>query len=152
MRMDVREIPIAKVELLIRKPVAEVYEAFVDPAVITKFWFTQSSGRLERGKSVQWCWDMYDLTLDVHVREIEENRRILIEWGGNDELTTVEWSFSPRTEETTYVAVTNKGFSGDGDQIVSQALDSTGGFALVLAAAKAYLEHNIQLNIVADRF
>jgi hypothetical protein len=35
---------------------------------------------------------------------------------------------------------------------MNKVVDSTGGFALVLAAAKAYLEHGIDLNIVADRF
>jgi hypothetical protein len=35
---------------------------------------------------------------------------------------------------------------------MNKVVDSTGGFALVLAEAKAYLEHGIDLNIVADRF
>jgi hypothetical protein len=30
--------------------------------------------------------------------------------------------------------------------------NSTEGFTLVLAGAKAYLEHHIQLNLVLDRF
>ncbi len=30
----------AKVQMLIRKPVEQVIEAFVDPATTTKFWFT----------------------------------------------------------------------------------------------------------------
>jgi uncharacterized protein YndB with AHSA1/START domain len=34
----------AKAEMLIRRPVAEVFEAFVDPAVTTRFWFTKSEG------------------------------------------------------------------------------------------------------------
>jgi len=50
------------------------------------------------------------------------------------------------------VSVTNSGFGGNGDKVVKQALDSTGGFALVLAGAKAFLEHNISLNLIADRF
>ncbi len=33
-----------------------------------------------------------------------------------------------------------------------QAIDSTGGFALVLAGLKALLEHDIVLNLVGDRF
>jgi uncharacterized protein YndB with AHSA1/START domain len=41
--------PVAKAEMLIRKPVAEVFEAFIDPAITTKFWFTKGSGRLEPG-------------------------------------------------------------------------------------------------------
>jgi hypothetical protein len=35
---------------------------------------------------------------------------------------------------------------------VQQALGSTNGFALVLAGAKAVLEHGITLNLIADRF
>lgn len=34
--------PVVKAEMLIRKPVEEVFEAFVDPAVTTRFWFTKS--------------------------------------------------------------------------------------------------------------
>jgi len=35
---------------------------------------------------------------------------------------------------------------------MNKVVDLTGEFALVLAATKAYLEHGIDLNIVADRF
>ena len=52
----------------------------------------------------------------------------------------------------TYVSVVNSGFDQDADDVIDRIVDSTGGFALVLAAAKAYLEHGIDLNIVADRF
>jgi uncharacterized protein YndB with AHSA1/START domain len=38
--------------MLIRKPVANVFEAIVNPDITTKFWFTKGSGRLELGK--QW--------------------------------------------------------------------------------------------------
>ena len=46
----------AKAEMLIRRPVADVFAAFVDPAVTTRIWFTKSSGRLEPGKRVRWEW------------------------------------------------------------------------------------------------
>lgn len=151
--MELKNPPVAKAELLIRRPVADVFEAFIDPGIITKFWFDRSTGRLESGETVRWYWELFNVSIEVRVIEIEENRKILIEWGADvDNVTTVEWSFSPRTEDTTYVSVVNQGFTGDADKIVSAALDSTGGFVLVLAAAKAWLEHGIQLNIVADRF
>jgi hypothetical protein len=50
------------------------------------------------------------------------------------------------------VSVTNRGFTGDGDQVVKQAIESTEGFAFVLAGAKAWLEYGIALNLVRDRF
>ena len=136
--------------MLIRKPVAEVFEAFVNPAITTKFWFTKSSGRLEVGKQIQWDWEMYNASAQVSVKAVEKNRRILIEWSGYG-TTTVEWLFTPQADGTTFVSVTNDGFSGDGDEIVRNAIDSAGGFAMVLCGLKALLEHNIILNLIADR-
>ncbi len=144
--------PIARVEMLIRRPVAEVFAAFVDPAITTRFWFTKSSGRLEPGKKVRWEWEMYGASAEVDVKVVEQNARILIEWSGYDTPTVVEWLFTPRGAGATLVSITNSGFRGSGDQVVKDALDSTGGFALVLAGLKAFLEHGLQLNLIADRF
>ena len=144
--------PVAKAEMLIRKPVADVFEAFIDPAITAKFWFTKGSGQLEPGKQVQWDWEMYNVSAQVEVKAVEPNKRILIEWPAYSGLTTVEWVFTPLTADTTFVSITEAGFSGDGDEVVQQALDSTGGFTWVLAGLKALLEHDIRLNLVADRF
>ncbi len=129
-----------------------VFEAFVNPAITSRFWFTKSSGRLEPGKQVQWDWEMYHSSSQVLVKAIEQNRRILIEWSSSGAPTTVEWLFTSRADGTTFVSITNTGFSGDGDEIVDQAIGSTAGFTMVLAGLKALLEHNIILNLVADRF
>ena len=48
--LELSKAPVAKAEMLIRKPVAEVFEAFVDPGVTSKFWFTRGSGRLQPGQ------------------------------------------------------------------------------------------------------
>ncbi|HJP91656.1 MAG TPA: hypothetical protein VJ875_06850 [Pyrinomonadaceae bacterium] len=44
----------AKTGTLIRRPVADVFEAFIEPDITTKFWFTKSSGRLKVGRQVKW--------------------------------------------------------------------------------------------------
>ena len=150
--MEISTVPIATTAMLIRKPVAEVFEAFVNPAITSKFWFTKGSDRLQAGKQIRWDWEMYSHSEQVSVKAIEENKRILIEWDSYGTLTPVEWLFTSRSDNTTLVTITNSGFGGDGDEVVKQALDTTEGFVLVLAGAKAYLEHNICLNLVADRF
>lgn len=143
---------IAKTEMLIRRPVAEVFEAFIDPDITTKFWFTKSSGRLETGKQIHWEWEMHNASTEVDVKAVEPNKRILIEWGAPDERTTVEWIFTTRPDNTTFVSITNSGFQGTQEEITQQAIGSTEGFTLVLVGLKALLEHNINLNLVADRF
>jgi uncharacterized protein YndB with AHSA1/START domain len=151
-KMMLQVEPTARVQMLIRKPAEEVFEAFVDPTVTTKFWFTKSSGKLERGKEVRWDWEMYGASAQVSVKAVEKNQRILIEWSGNGTTTSVEWQFTARTENTSLVRISNWGFEGSADEKVAQAIDSKGGFTLVLAGLKALLEHNLVLNLVADQY
>jgi len=47
--MTIENAPVVRTQLLIRKPVEEVFEAFVNPAITTKFWFTLSTGKLGGG-------------------------------------------------------------------------------------------------------
>jgi len=147
--MELTRIPEVTVQMRIRRPAREVFEAFVDPAVTTRFWFTRSSGRLEPGRQVRWEWEMYGVGTDVRVKEIEPERRILVEW--DDPPAPVEWRFDARPDDTTVVTITAGGFRGTGDETVAQAIDSVGGFSLVLAGAKAWLEHGIELGLVGDR-
>ncbi len=150
--LQLTQAPVAKTGMLIRMPAAEVFEAFVNPEITSRFWFTKSSGRLEAGKRVRWDWEMYDHFMAVTVLAVEPNRRILIEWPGYGGPTTVEWLFTSLDDGSTFVSITNAGFQGSGDEVAQQALDSTEGLALVLAGAKALLEHDVKLNLVGDRF
>jgi hypothetical protein len=61
-------------------------------------------------------------------------------------------TFCTLDDGTTFVSITEAGFTGDGDKLVKQVADSTQGFTLVLAGLKALLEHNVRLNLVADRY
>ena len=143
---------IAKTEMLIRRPVAEVFQAFIDPEITTKFWFTKSSGRLEIGKQIRWEWEMYNASTNVNVKEIEPNKRIVVEWEADGGPTTIEWIFTARPDNTTFVSITNSGFHGTVEEVAEQAIASTEGFTFVLAGLKALLEHNMNLNLIADRF
>lgn len=150
--MELKSAPAVNTGLLIRRPAAEVFEAFADPAVTSKFWFSKGSGRLEPDAKVRWDWEMYGASAEAVVKALDPGRRILIDWGDESEgYTQVEWRFEPRGDDKTFVTVVNSGFTGTGDEQVSKALDSIGGFNLVLAGAKAWLEHGLQLNLVPDR-
>ena len=133
-------------EMLIRVPVKQVFAAFTDPTITTKFWFTKSTGPLVEGKVVRWFWEMYGVSAEISVISLEEDHRIRIEWP-----EPVEWSFSKRGEDATFVEITATGFRGTAAEQTAAAIDSMGGFNLVLAGCKAWLEHGIQLNLVHDK-
>jgi uncharacterized protein YndB with AHSA1/START domain len=141
---------VARAEMLIRKPLDEVFEAFVNPEITTRFWFSRASGRLDQARELAWEWGMLERAVQVKVKALEKNKRILIEWSAFGAPTTVEWTFVPR-DDATYLRVRNWGFSGSSDSRVRTAIESTEAFTLVLVGAKAWLEQGVVLNLISDR-
>ncbi len=142
--------PPIEVQMLIRRPASVVFNAFADPAVTTKFWFTKSSGMLTEGSTLVWEWEMYAASTTVSVKKMLSAEQIVIEW--NEPATTVVFEFHDQGNETTYVIIKNFGFALEGNALLKAVRDNTGGFTTVLDGAKAWLEHGLQLNLVADKF
>jgi len=136
-------------QMLIRKPIEDVFEAFVNPEITTKFWFTKSTGILEAGKTITWEWEMYGVKSDVKVNEIIPNQLIKTEWGNPS--TQVDYEFR-KMEKGTLVVIKSYGFTQIGEDLLKTINDNTGGFTTVLDGCKAYLEHGIQLNLIEDKF
>jgi len=140
----------AQAQMLIRKPVEEVFEAFINPAITRNFWFTKGSGRLEVDKKIIWEWEMYNVSTTVIPREILPNQRILFEW--DSPAKAVEFNFKELDDDSTFVTVTESGYDKTGDELIETIKDSTGGFTTVLDGLKAFLEHRINLNLIADKY
>jgi uncharacterized protein YndB with AHSA1/START domain len=143
-------VPIVETQMLIRKPVRLVFQAFVDPEITTSFWFTKASGKLEAGETVVWEWEMYGVSTEVFVKEIIPDKRISIVWGNPK--TTVDFEFSAISNNATYLVIRANGFTQTGEELVQVLKDNTGGFTTLLDGAKAFLEYGIKLNLVADKF
>jgi uncharacterized protein YndB with AHSA1/START domain len=140
----------SEAKMLIRKPSSEVFEAMVNPEITTNFWFTKSSGKLEVNKSVTWEWEMYQVSAVVNVIAIVKNEKIKFEW--NNPARTVEFQFESMSDNSTYVSVKEYGYTETGGELLAIIRDSTGGFTTVLDGMKAFLEHGINLNLIADKF
>jgi hypothetical protein len=56
------------------------------------------------------------------------------------------------SDGSTYVTVTECGYDKNGDELLAVIKGSTGGFTTVLDGLKAFLEHGINLNLIADKF
>lgn len=149
--MRISRVPSMSTGMLVHRPAPEVFQALVDPTITTKFWFTKSSGKLIAGDTVRWDWEMYGVSAEVVVKKVEEDRLIVADWGGGGHYTTFEVKFSPWGVDSTYVQVTETGYTGTADEVVAHAMDSTGGFTMMLCALKAYLEHGVILTVVADK-
>ncbi|MEP0520977.1 MAG: SRPBCC domain-containing protein [Hyphomicrobiales bacterium] len=142
----------ASAQIIIHRPAAEVFEAFADPEIMTKFWFPRASGRLEAGEEVRWYVgtsdDAFEIT--VRVKSAEKPSSLHLQWGDGDAFTDVKWEFESKSHNETVVRIRESGFSGDQSAVVVAALNSTGGFNQVIVAAKALVEHGVHINVVND--
>lgn len=150
--MSSHNLKCAEADMLIRKSVSEVFQAFIDPEVTKHFWFTKGSDKLEAGKTVTWEWEMYNFSTKVVVKEIIVNQKITIDWFTSEVPATVDFTFKTLSDGSTFVNIKHYGFDKTGDELLETIKDSTGGFTIVLAGLKAYLEHNINLNLILDKF
>ena len=150
--MDGSNLKYSEAQMQIRKPVSEVFNAFIDPELTKHFWFTKGSDKLEVGKPVTWTWEMYNFSTKVIATEILTDKKISINWFTSDAPTKVDFEFKPLSDGTTFVTIKHSGFDKTGDELIEALKDSTGGFTIVLAGLKAFLEHNIDLNLIADKF
>jgi len=147
------ENPSAIARTRIRRPPAEVFTAFADAKNMSKFWFTRRDQGLKEGESVAWFVGSAEdaLSFDVQVKEICEPTKLVVEWVGLDgNPTQVMWLFEATENGDTILTIKESGFSGSSEAMLKRALDSTGGFNQVIIAAKALVEHGIELNVVAD--
>ncbi|MFJ9522124.1 SRPBCC family protein [Kitasatospora sp. NPDC101801] len=142
--------PAAYACMIVRKPAEEVFRAFADPAVTTRFWYSGSSGPMVAGAELRWEWETYGAAVDVRVEEVQEGRLIRFAWGTYEQPTTVELRFTPHAAGATFVEVAETGFQGSAEAAVRWVNDTVGGFTTALCALKALLEHGIELNAVPD--
>ncbi len=132
---------IAKATLQIQKPIAEVFEGIVDPTKMTKYFISESSGRLETGKEVLWKFPEFADRYPVRDIKIETNRSVSFVW---DEGTTVTIALEAFSDKSTVVKVTTSGKEYN-EANLKWVIGNTEGWANFLACMKAYLEYGIQL-------
>lgn len=146
--MEPKKMPQATVKTLIRAEVGKVYEAFVKPEMLSRFWLNAVSGPLEVGKTVTWEFMVAGIVDQVTALELIPNQKIKIAFSDS---TTAEWRFDVIDSVYTVVSVVNTGFSGSLDEQMEQALNSVEGFTWVLADLKTLLELGKSAGIVKDK-
>lgn len=146
----------ARARIRINSKPEKVFAAFAEAEHMTRFWFTRADDGLKAGESCRWSLGGGDdaFSFEVRVVEVDPPRRLVIEWPGEDgSHTRVEWHIE-RAEgggvDASILTIEESGFTGSEADVVRRVMDSTGGFNQVIVAAKALIEHNAAVNVVAD--
>ena len=143
-----------KVFAHIAKPVAEVFEAVVDPAILSRYFTTGGAkGRLEAGSTVTWDFHDFPGAFPVEVVEVEADRKIVLRWGDNGSrsgeggtahATTVTMTFEATQDGRTLVSISEEGWRAT-DEGLQASYGNCEGWGQMLCALKMWLEHRINL-------
>src|SRR5437762_8763336 len=103
---------LAQASMLIRRPPAEVFDAFVNPETITKFWLESTTGPLEKGAQVRWHFMVPGATETVTVTAFESPKRIAFDWSDGNSVNLV---FEARGDAATRLAVEASGLQDESE-------------------------------------
>ncbi|WP_343851309.1 SRPBCC domain-containing protein [Algoriphagus jejuensis] len=132
---------VAKATLQIRKPVSEVFDGIVNSEKMTKYFISESSGRMIAGQELRWKFPEFPDEYPVWNVETETDRLVSFVW---DKETVVRIVLEPQADGSTVVRVTEDGKENN-EKNLKWLTENTEGWANFLACMKAYLEYGIQL-------
>ena len=135
---------ILKSKMKILKPVSEVFDAFVNPEKIGNFWFTTSSCKWETGKTVTLTYDEYTAEFDIFIVETVPEKKIVFEWGSDDEKRTNTILFEALDDSSTVVTALEEGWK-ENENLTDELLKNKEGWVYMLVCLKAYLENDVNI-------
>jgi uncharacterized protein YndB with AHSA1/START domain len=136
----------ATVSILVRRPPVEVFNAFVRPDTITRFWLKSTTGPLAPGVRVQWEFLVPGARETVMVTAFHEPDRIAFVWSDG---LNVDMQFAEDRSNETRIELLVSGFKEDAG--IDQVVNATEGFTTVLCELKTLLESGRSANLVKDK-
>jgi uncharacterized protein YndB with AHSA1/START domain len=138
--------PEFEVQLKIRRPVAEVFEAVVNPSKLSGYFVQTSSGPLAEGSTVTWSFAEAPEPFDVVVSAVVPNQRIRFAWPAEEGgyKTQVEMNFDELDDRNTMVRIKESGWR-DTPTGIKSSYSNAGGWMHMMCCLKAYLEYDVNL-------
>jgi uncharacterized protein YndB with AHSA1/START domain len=141
--------PMTKIQistsLQINKTPIEVFEGIIDPAHMTQYFISKSSGKMEAGKILDWEFPEFPGSFPVRILSVKPFESITFEWDGDSQPLTVDINLEERNEgNSTLVKVEEKEMEAN-EEGLNWLKNNTAGWANFLACLKAYLEYGINL-------
>ncbi len=152
--------PTFRVAGRIAKPVAEVFEAIVNPQHLSAYFTTGGAeGRLETGATVYWDFADFPGKFPVTVVQVKQDEEIVFRWAAHEEGnaaghdtaqdtapydTTVTMTFDALEDGRTLVSISEEGWRATPGGLKA-SFGNCEGWTQMLCALKGWLEHGINL-------
>jgi uncharacterized protein YndB with AHSA1/START domain len=136
----------ARAAMLIRQPISDVFDAFVKPDTLTRFWLEAASGPLALGARVTWRFMVPGASESLTVTAFDPPSLIAFDWSDG---LHVRLSFEDHRPGVALVTAEVSGFAADAK--VADIVNATEGFSIVLCDLKTLLETGHSAHLVRDK-
>jgi len=126
------------------RPIADVFEAIINPEIISGYFISSASGRLKENEAIIWSFSDVGGKMPVYVKKITEKELISLEWAASGETALVTIRLTAIDEQTTSIEITEDGWTMDAAGI-KKALGQTKGWTDFICSMKAYMYCGINL-------
>jgi uncharacterized protein YndB with AHSA1/START domain len=136
-----------QVQLKIRKPVAEVFDAVVDPKKLAGYFVKEASGPMVAGQTVMWSFPEFEGSFPVEVDEVVADERIVLRWDADAGRgkTRIEMVFKPMEDPAnTMVQISESGWVND-EAGLKASHGNAAGWMHMMMGLKGSLEYGVNL-------
>ena len=133
-----------EVHTKIGKPVAEVFDAVVNPEKAKTYFASGGvSAPMVEGGNVTWRFRGIEFQQNMKVRKLVENRKIELDWFTEEgKRTEVTITFDKIDEGRTMVTIQHSGYE-ENQKGLEDSYSHCEGWTVMLVSLKGYLEHGI---------
>ncbi|MCL5678023.1 MAG: SRPBCC domain-containing protein [Candidatus Thermoplasmatota archaeon] len=135
-----------EVHTKIGKPIAEVFDAVVNPGKVGSYFATGGvNAPMAEGRNISWIFKDISFEQKMKVRKLVENKKIELDWFTEDgKKTVVSITFDKLNENRTMITIVHSGYE-ENQQGLEDSYSHCEGWTVMLASMKAYLEYGINL-------
>ncbi len=126
------------------KPIETVFQAIVNPDILSKYFISRYKGELKVGEIMIWYFDDYGVELNAEIMVVEENKRIDFCWEASGNKKDVQITLSVFDNQTTEIQITEQPFENHIDDI-KRVIQQTQGWTDFICCLKAYLYTGVNL-------
>lgn len=131
----------------IARPVAEVFDAVYDPKKLSGYFTTGgASAPLDEGTTVTWDFADFPGAFPVHVRKVERERLIVLEWQAADGSynTEVRMEFEALDAKSTMMRISESGWKETPDGLKA-SYGNCMGWTQMICCLKVFVEQGVNL-------
>lgn len=135
--MQTKITPTVTKQLLIQRPIEEVFQLMIDAERISSLWLANSQGPIQEGADYTWVWPELGESMTINVIKIIPYQLISTVW--QDTQLTIDYEFVGVTPETTYVTIKAYNFKETGEKLVRAITDQDSMLKIALHELELYL-------------